>query len=344
MLKVMMMMMMMLWQLVSLVLADHSFSPMDDEKTPAENQCPTCQGGNEVDCNSKITMVACPKEAPICAVYKSIYDEFSRHCVSQEEYNHIVSECEKYRDCSMVTYVFQCPTCIGEGKDEATAKANCDINIKKKTCSRKTPVCAVYYIPELRKFARHCMNQILYDKTVEKCQSKGCKAEKCTQPGCMGGEMPVFEGIQCPSCEGKDENDCDSQIKMEVCPKETPTCAVYTSDKGHFNRGCVNQAEYETLLNKCEEHGDCTIRKYEFQCPSCSGMEGNGKTAEADCNEKIKMETCTQKHPICEAVSDNLGTLTRNCTNEMDHSITRNNCNFFQDCKASKCTEPRCMA
>ena len=34
MLKVMMMMMM-LWQLVSLVLADHSFSPMDDEKTPA---------------------------------------------------------------------------------------------------------------------------------------------------------------------------------------------------------------------------------------------------------------------------------------------------------------------
>lgn len=36
MLKVMMMMMMMmLWQLVSLVLADHSFSPMDDEKTPA---------------------------------------------------------------------------------------------------------------------------------------------------------------------------------------------------------------------------------------------------------------------------------------------------------------------
>ena len=72
----------------------------------------------------------------------------------------------------------------------------------------------------------------------------------------------VFEGIQCPSCEGKDENDCDSQIKMEICPKETPTCAVYTSDKGHFNRGCANQAEYETLLNKCEEHGDCTIRKY----------------------------------------------------------------------------------
>lgn len=68
----------------------------------------------------------------------------------------------------------------------------------------------------------------------------------------------------------------------------------------------------------------------EFQCPSCSGMEGNGKTAEADCNEKIKMETCTQKHPICEAVSDNLGTFTRN--------------HFFQDCKASKCTEPRCMA
>ena len=34
MLKVMMMMMM-LWQLVSLVLTDHSFSPMDDEKTPA---------------------------------------------------------------------------------------------------------------------------------------------------------------------------------------------------------------------------------------------------------------------------------------------------------------------
>ena len=86
--------------------------------------------------------------------------------------------------------MFQCPTCIGEGKDEATAKANCDINIKKKTCSRKTPVCAVYYISELRRFARHCMNQILYDKTVEKCQSKGCKAEKCTQPGCMGGEMP----------------------------------------------------------------------------------------------------------------------------------------------------------
>lgn len=82
----------------------------------------------------------------------------------------------------------------------------------------------------------------------------------------------------------------------------------------------------------------------EFQCPSCSGMEGNGKTAEADCNEKIKMETCTQKHPICEVVSDNLGTFTRNCTNEMDHSITRNDCNFFQDCKASKCTEPRCMA
>ena len=49
-------------------------------------------------------MVACPKEAPICAVYKSIYDEFSRHCVSQEEYNHIVNECEKYRDCSMVKY------------------------------------------------------------------------------------------------------------------------------------------------------------------------------------------------------------------------------------------------
>lgn len=69
-----------------------------------ENQCPTCQGDNEVDCNSKITMLACPKEAPICAVYKSIYDEFSRHCVSQEEYNHIVSECEKYRDCSMVKY------------------------------------------------------------------------------------------------------------------------------------------------------------------------------------------------------------------------------------------------
>ena len=34
MLKVMMMMMM-LWQLVSLVLADHSFSLVDDEKTPA---------------------------------------------------------------------------------------------------------------------------------------------------------------------------------------------------------------------------------------------------------------------------------------------------------------------
>ena len=34
MLKVMMMMML-LWQLVSLVLADHSFSPMDDEKTSA---------------------------------------------------------------------------------------------------------------------------------------------------------------------------------------------------------------------------------------------------------------------------------------------------------------------
>lgn len=82
----------------------------------------------------------------------------------------------------------------------------------------------------------------------------------------------------------------------------------------------------------------------EFQCPSCSGKEGNGKTAEADCNERIKMKTCTQKHPICEAVSDNLGTFTRNCTNEMDHSITRNDCHFFQDCKASKCTEPRCMA
>ena len=75
---------------------------------------------------------------------------------------------------------------------------------------------------------------------------------------------PVFIGIQCPSCEGDDENDCDSQIKMEVCPniEEKPTCAVFTCDKAQFKRFCVNQPKYEKYLNKCQENSDCVIGKY----------------------------------------------------------------------------------
>ena len=50
------------------------------------------------------------------------------------------------------------------------------------------------------------------------------------------------------------------------------------------------------------------------------------------------------ENPMCEAVSYEHGTFLRQCTNETYHSMLENNCEYYGNCKTSKCTKPSCMA
>ncbi|CAH3152127.1 unnamed protein product, partial [Pocillopora meandrina] len=35
-------------------------------------------------------------------------------------------------------------------------------------------------------------------------------------------QLVLFEGIQCPTCEGETEDDCNSKTEMVACPIEAP--------------------------------------------------------------------------------------------------------------------------
>ena len=93
----------------------------------------------------------------------------------------------------------QCPLCRARGGDEATAKANCDENVRIATCPVGRTLCVDYFSPSERYFRRGCTTPKLYNKFVLKCQQVGCRLKNCTHPRCMAGEGPGMNFFQ-PFC------------------------------------------------------------------------------------------------------------------------------------------------
>ena len=68
------------------------------------------------------------------------------------------------------------------------------------------------------------------------------------------------------------------------------------------------------------------------------------KTAEADCDEKIKMETCLMESPVCEAISYCSDAYDRRFTNETGHTKVKSICDRYKHSKPSTCAESGCKA
>ena len=68
------------------------------------------------------------------------------------------------------------------------------------------------------------------------------------------------------------------------------------------------------------------------------------KTAEADCDEKIKMETCSMESPVCEAISYCSDAYDRRFTNETGHTKVKSICDRYKHSKPSTCAESGCKA
>ena len=75
-------------------------------------------------------------------------------------------------------------------------------------------------------------------------------------------QLVLFEGIQCPTCEGETEDDCNNKTEMVACPIEAPICAVYISISPEFICKCVDYAEFHTVLNECKNDDYCKMAKY----------------------------------------------------------------------------------
>ena len=68
------------------------------------------------------------------------------------------------------------------------------------------------------------------------------------------------------------------------------------------------------------------------------------KTAEADCDEKTKMETCSMESPVCEAISYCSDAYDRRFTNETGHTKVKSICDRYKHSKPSTCAESGCKA
>ena len=68
------------------------------------------------------------------------------------------------------------------------------------------------------------------------------------------------------------------------------------------------------------------------------------KTAEADCDEKIKMETCSMESPVCEAISYCSDAYDLRFTNETGQTKVKSICDRYKHSKPSTCAESGCKA
>lgn len=79
----------------------------------------------------------------------------------------------------------------------------------------------------------------------------------------------------------------------------------------------------------------------DFQCPVC---RGRGDDPKADCDKKIKFESCNRANAICESTLYTYGTFTRQCSDTYTYQTSLGYCEKMNNCKKVMCRESRCKA
>ena len=79
----------------------------------------------------------------------------------------------------------------------------------------------------------------------------------------------------------------------------------------------------------------------DFQCPVC---RGRGDDPKADCDKKIKFESCNRANAICESTLYSYGTFVRQCSDTHTYETALGYCKEKNNCKKVMCKKSKCKA
>ena len=79
----------------------------------------------------------------------------------------------------------------------------------------------------------------------------------------------------------------------------------------------------------------------DFQCPVC---RGRGDDPKADCEKKIKYESCNRANAICASTLYTYGTFARECSDIYTYNTSVGYCEERNNCKKVMCEESKCKA